>query len=333
MNPLSRRTTSQSPRSALIAAAAWTLAGIAFAPVVLLTAGSGEMGHYLSVFALEKTLSLDNVAMFAVVLGATQLPAATANRVLTGGLLGALVLRVAFIVAGLAVVDAVHAVMLGFAIVLVVSGVRMMRPSPGAPGAPNATASRWLPAPIRSKPAAAALVAIMAVDVAFAADSILAAFAVTTSAFPIIAANVFAVLGLRPLYVVLVGALERFRYLQTGIGVLLVGIGIELGVEHFVGVPSWVTLASVGACLLASIGASLAAEHGLTPRRLIRRIGITVAGFTLLLAGAAMLVLPGPGVLVIVGGLAVLATEYAWAARPLAAMRRRLRRRRSAPDS
>jgi tellurite resistance protein TerC len=99
------------------------------------------------------------------------------------------------------------------------------------------------------------------VDVAFAADSILAAFAITTSAFPIIAANVFAVLGLRPLYVVLSDAIERFRYLRAGIGLLLVGIGAELAVEHFVAVPSWVTLAAVGTCLAGSVGASILADR------------------------------------------------------------------------
>jgi len=113
---------------------------------------------------------------------------------------------------------------------------------------------------VRNKPALAALAAIVVVDVAFAADSILAAFAITTSAYAIVAANVFAVLGLRPLYVVLSGALERFRYLQAGIGILLISIGIELGVEHFVDVPSWVTLAAVASCLIGSIGASLAAD-------------------------------------------------------------------------
>jgi tellurite resistance protein TerC len=256
---ISRRTPTQSTRAALIGSAVWTLVGLAFAPVVLALSNSAETGQYLSVFALEKTLSLDNVAMFAAVLGAARLATATAERVLTGGLLGALLLRVAFIVAGLAVVDAVHAVMLGFAVVLLISGARMLRPNADETTAAPAP-SRWTPAAVRNKPALAALLAIIVVDVAFAADSILAAFAITTSAYPIAAANVFAVLGLRPLYVVLKGALERFRYLQAGIGVLLIAIGVELAVEHFVEVPSWVTLAAVGVCLVVSIGASLPAD-------------------------------------------------------------------------
>lgn len=247
-------TATGSVRRALIASAAWTLAGFAFAPVVLWLGDGTNAGHYLTVFVLEKTLSLDNVAMFAAVLAAARLPSQTAARVLTGGLLGALVLRIVFIAAGIAVVDAVHSVLLGFAVVLVASGVQMVRASEPAE---SRKPSRWTPAAVLRRPALAALISIAVVDVAFAADSILAAFAVTTIAFPIIAANVFAVLGLRPLFVVLRGAMDRFRYLGAGIGVLLVLIGVELAVEHFVALPSWVTLAVVGSCLGGSIGMSM----------------------------------------------------------------------------
>lgn len=325
-----RRTPTRSTRAAVVASVGWTVAGLAFAAVIWALSDTLETGRYLSAFVLEKTLSLDNVAMFAAVLGTARLATATTARVLTGGLLGALALRVAFIVAGLAVVEAVHAVMLGFAAILLVSGLTMIRHSDPATG--PSSPPRWTPAAIRSKPALAALLAIIVVDVAFAADSILAAFTITTSAYPIVAANVFAVLGLRPLYVVLTDALGRFRYLQAGIGILLVVIGVELAVEHFVAVPSWVTLAAVAACLVTSIGASLVAASELTPGRILRRAGVTALGFAVLLAGAAMLVLPGPGLLVIVGGLALLATEYAWADRPLAAMRRRFEKLRRKPS-
>ncbi len=316
-------------RRALAASLGWTLLGLAFAPVVWAVSGGSDATSYLSVLALEKALSLDNVAMFAAVLGAAALPIRAERKALTGGLLGALVLRIVFITAGLALVGAVHAVLLGFAVVLVASGVQMMRAErePGTTGP-----SRWMPERLRRNVLAATLLTIVIVDLAFAADSILAAFAITTRPFPIIAANVFAVLGLRSLYVVLAGAMARFRYLRAGIGILLVAIGADLAVEHFTHVPSWVSPAAVAACLAGSIGASLIDERGITMRQVLRRTAITVVGVSLLLVGAAMLVLPGPGLLVIVGGLAVLATEYAWAKRPLDAMRVRLDklRRRSA---
>lgn len=265
---LSRRPAQQSTRAALVVAGAWTLAGLAFTGVVLGLLGGADASNYLSVFALEKTLSLDNVAMFAVILGASQLSAERSDRVLLGGLLGALVLRIAFIGAGLAIVDALHAVIVVFAVILVVSGVRMVQAAGhdadgDADSAPSPT--RWLPAGVRARPALAALLVIMVVDVMFATDSILAAFAITTTAYAIVAANVFAVLGLRPLYVVLRDALDRFRYLRPGIGLLLVAIGIELALEVFVTLPSWVTLAGVATCLIGSIAASLAAERGILP--------------------------------------------------------------------
>ena len=320
---------SSTTRKAIAASLGWTLLGLAFAPVVWAVSGGPVATSYVSVFALEKALSLDNVAMFAVVLGTAALPIRAERKALTGGLVGALVLRIVFITAGLALVGAVHAVLLGFAVVLVASGVQMMRPEK-EPG--TTRPSRWMPEWLPRHTLGATLVTIVVVDVAFAADSILAAFAITTSASPIIAANVFAVLGLRSLYVVLAGAITRFRYLRAGIGILLVAIGAELAVEHFSHVPSWVSPVAVAACLVGSIGASLIDERGVTMRQVLRRTAVSVVGVSLLLAGVAMLVLPGPGLLVIVGALAVLATEYAWAKRPLDAMRARLDklRRRSA---
>jgi tellurite resistance protein TerC len=255
---------SAATRRALVSSIGWTLCGFAFTPVVLWVYDAHIASAYLSAFVLEKTLSLDNVAMFAAILGATTLPPRTASRVLTGGLLGALVLRVVFIAAGLAVVDAVHSVLLAFAVILVASGVQMMRGTDDDHESPPSP-RRWMPAAVRRQPALAALAAITIVDVAFAADSILAAFAITTSAVAIIAANVFAVLGLRPLYVLLSGAMERFRYLKAGIGTLLIAIGLELAIEHWVDVAQWVSMVLVATCLLGSIGASLIHERRTPP--------------------------------------------------------------------
>jgi tellurite resistance protein TerC len=328
----SRRTRSSDVRAALVAAVLWTVAGVAFAGAVAAFGGAAEAGRYLTVFSLERVLSLDNVAVFAAVFAAIAVPAARQGRVLTGGLLGALVLRVGFIAAGLALVGAAHALLLVFGLILIAAGAGMLRPArqggDGTDAAHVPSTLRWLPAGLRRHPESMALAAVILADVAFAADSILAAFAVTTSAYPIVAANVFAVLGLRPLYVVLTHALERFRLLRPGIGVLLGLIGVELVVEPFVAVPAWVTLAVVGGCVGAAVGLSLAEERGMTLKRLARKFGVTVGGGVLLLAGVAMLVLPGPGILVIIAGLAVLATEYAWAKRPLDAMRDRARRLR-----
>jgi tellurite resistance protein TerC len=331
----SRRTRSSDVRAAAVAAVLWTVAGVAFAGAVAAFGGATEAGRYLTVFSLERVLSLDNVAVFAAVFAAIAVPVARRGGVLTGGLLGALLLRVAFIAAGLALVGAAHALLLVFGLVLLAAGVGMLRqPSQrsGEAGPDDAHppgSLRWLPAGLRRHPESMALVAVILADVAFAADSILAAFAVTTSAYPIVAANVFAVLGLRPLYVVLTHALERFRLLRPGIGVLLGLIGVELILEPFVALPAWVTLVVVVGCVGAAVALSIAEERGMGFKRLARKVGVSVGGGTLLVAGVAMLVLPGPGLLVIVAGLALLATEFAWAQRPLVAMKARVRHLRA----
>jgi tellurite resistance protein TerC len=327
----SRRTRSSEVRAAAAAAVLWTVAGLGFAGVVAAFQGATEAGRYLTVFSLERVLSLDNVAVFAAVLAALAVPAARQGRVLTGGLLGALLLRVAFIAAGLALVGAVHALLLVFGLVLLAAaGGMLRRPThAGTGGTPSPVPMRWLPAGVRRRPGPTALIAVVLADVAFAADSILAALAVTTSAYPIVAANVFAVLGLRPLYIVLSHALERFRLLRSAIGVLLGLIGIELVLEPFLAVPAWVTLAVVVGCVAGAVALSVAEERGMAVKRLARKVGVAVGGGALLLAGVAMLVLPGPGLLVMIAGLSLLAREFAWAQRPLSAMKTRVRRVRA----
>jgi tellurite resistance protein TerC len=311
-------------RTAVVATVTWTLVGLAFAGAVAALTGTADAGRYLTVYVLEKTLSLDNVAVFAALLAGLAVPAARQGQTLSVGLLGALVLRVGFIAGGLVAVDALHPLLAVFGAALLVAGARMLRHQPDAtaPSGPP----RWTPARLRERPELLALLAIVLADVAFAADSIMAAFAVTTRAYPIVAANVFAVLGLRPLYVVLVHALDRFHRLQAGIGVLLAAIGVELVLEPWVAVPSWVTLVVVAGCLTGAVGLSLAEERGMTPLRVLRLVGVSVGGGGLLIAGVAMLVLPGPGLLVIVAGLALLAREFAWAQKPLDAGRARLAR-------
>jgi tellurite resistance protein TerC len=103
----------------------------------------------------------------------------------------------------------------------------------------------------------APLAAIILADVIFAVDSIPAAFAVTTQTFLVIAANAFAILGLRPTYVLLAGGLDRFRHLGTGVALVLVLIGVKLAIEGAVHVPSWVSLVGVIAILGSSVLLSL----------------------------------------------------------------------------
>jgi tellurite resistance protein TerC len=229
-------------RDAVIATIAWTIAGLAFAGVVAAVAGGGDTGRYLTIFVLEKTLSLDNVAVFAVVLAGFAIPPAQRQRVLIGGIIAALVLRLALVSGGLAIVDAIHDSLIVFGAVLLVAGARMVRGSGESDGPPRLIS--WLSAR-RVAPAAAALVTIGIADLVFAVDSVPAAFAISRTAYVVVAANVFAVLGLRPLYDVLEAAMERLAYLDRAIGVLLCLIGVALCAEPFHPVPEWLLLTAV----------------------------------------------------------------------------------------
>jgi tellurite resistance protein TerC len=306
-------------RTGILATVGWTAAGLAFAAVVRGLLGPSHAGEYLTVFLLEKSLSLDNVAVFAVVLTALAVPVARRQRVLAGGIVGALVLRLLLVAVGLAVVSAVHGILVVFGVVLLVAGARMALPGRGHDGPPRAVA--WLRRR-RVSPVAAALVALAVTDLVFAVDSVPAAFAVTDDAFVIMAANVFAVLGLRPMYDVLVVAMGRLVHLEKALGVLLALIGVALVVEPLWAVPEWLILVAV----VSTLGAGLLLSV-VPPRRL----GVSIGGALLLAAGAAMLVLPGPGLLVIAAGLALLATEFVWARRLLDRVRARLPKKRRAP--
>jgi tellurite resistance protein TerC len=305
-------------RQAVVASIGWLTVGLAFAAVIRMTLGRAAAGDYLTVFLLEKSLSLDNVAVFAVVLGAFAIPGPRRPKVLMGGVLAAVVLRLAFVAGGLALVDALHGVLVAFGLILLVAGARMLRQRDAHESQPPQVV-QWLQRR-RVPPATAALLALAVTDVVFAVDSVPAAFAVTRDAFVVVAANVFAVLGLRPLYELLAAALDRLVHLERALGVLLALIGVALCLSPWVEVPEPVILAGVVVTLAAGVLLSL-----VPPRRLL----VSAGGGLLLIAGAAMLVLPGPGLLVIAAGLALLATEFVWARRLLDRVRARLPKRAS----
>jgi tellurite resistance protein TerC len=241
-------------RDSVIATIGWTLMGLAFGAVVAASAGTGDAGKYLTIFVLEKTLSLDNVAVFAVVLSAFAITEDRRQRVLISGILVALALRIALVSGGLALVDAVHDILIGFGVILLVAGGRMVRGHGGGDGPPRLVS--WLTAR-RVTPAAAALVTIGVADLVFAVDSVPAAFAISRTAYVVVAANVFAVLGLRPLYDVLAVAMERLAYLDRAIGVLLCIIGVALCIEPFHPVPEWILLVAVIGTIAVGVIASL----------------------------------------------------------------------------
>ena len=237
----------------------WVTVGAAFGLVVLAAGGQTAAGSYWAGFLMEKALSIDNVFVIAVLMVSFGVPAGRRADVLTFGIVGALVLRAAFIVAGVTLIELFHPVLYAMGALLVVTGINIARSDDGgesfAGGRLMRGVRRVLPHPLLG-----ALVAVALADVVFAIDSIPAVLAITTDTFIVFAANAFALLGLRAAYFLLDGAAAKFEYLHIGLGALLVFVGVKMLVEDWLHVPIGVSLAVIATTLAAAIGASLAAS-------------------------------------------------------------------------
>lgn len=262
-------------RPAIVESAAWITLATIFGVILGLTLGWGTSGQYFAGYLLEKSLSVDNVVAFALLLSAFRVPEEHQRRVLYWGVVGALVLRGAFVAAGAAFVEHVSWAFYPFGAIVLLAGVRMARGGPEIdvehgrlvrtirhvmPVSSTADSGhfltrdhgRWAATPLLL-----ALVAIETIDVVFAADSIPAIFGVTTNVFVVFTSNAFAVLGLRSLYFVLAAAIGRFKYLTTGLAVLLVLVGAKMLLRPVVDIPTTVTLAIIAVVIGATIGASV----------------------------------------------------------------------------
>ena len=264
-------------------------------------------------YLIELSLSVDNVFVFALIFAAFAVPAAYQHRLLFWGILGAIVFRAVFIAAGTAILAAAHWVIYLLGVLLVVTGIRLARSRGHAVDpsrnpvlrlfrrvVPTADDYRGAAFVVReggrrlATPLLAVLVAVETTDIMFALDSIPAVFAVTTDPFIVFSSNLFAILGLRSLYFLLAGLLDRFVYLKIGLAALLVfaGVKILVGVVH-VEIPIAASLGVIVLILGTAIGASLVATH---PRRaelrepLIRIATGTALGLlaTLLFVGTAL---------------------------------------------
>jgi tellurite resistance protein TerC len=248
-------------RTSMAAAAGWSgmwmAVGVAFGVVVLALGGEAAAGSYWAGFLMEKALSIDNVFVIAVLMTSFGVPAGRRADVLTFGIVGALVLRALFIVAGVTLIELFHPVMYVMGALLVATGIKIARSHDGGEGFAGGRLMRGVRR-VLPHPLLGALLAVAVADVVFAIDSIPAVLAITTDTFIVIAANAFALLGLRALYFLLDGAQQRFEHLHVGLGVLLVFVGAKMLVEDWVHVPVGVSLGVI----VATLGASL-----LIPRR------------------------------------------------------------------
>jgi len=270
-------------RGALIWSAIWIGAAMMFNLLVALWFGNEPAQQFLGAYLLEKSLSVDNLFLFLVIFGALGIPPTEQRRVLTWGILGALITRLLFIVAGAAMLERWHFVSYLFGGLLVVTAIKLLLP-------PEAEPKRrllcWLERHMRwtrelhghrffirlrgrlvATPLLLALIAIELTDIVFAVDSVPAAFAVTTEPFIVYSSNVFAILGLRALYNVLAHTLTTIQYLRFGLAAVLVFAGAKLLLAKWISVPPLIAVAIIITCIAAAAIASVVARQ----RRLARQ--------------------------------------------------------------
>jgi tellurite resistance protein TerC len=245
-------------------AAAWSVAWLAvaagFGALFWAWQGGEAGGQFIAGYLLERTLSLDNVFVFAVIMAYFAVPAAVQPKVLSWGIALALVLRLALILAGAALLDTFHATFYVFGALLLFTAWKLVRRE-GQDAPPDRNRSlRLLPRRLRAKPLVVVFVVVATTDLVFAVDSIPAIFAVTSEPFVVFAANAFAMLGLRALYFLLAGMMDRFVYLSHGLALILAFIGTKMLLIDVWHPPIWLSLGVIVAVLAATVVLSLRSE-------------------------------------------------------------------------
>ncbi|MEU3528454.1 TerC family protein [Streptomyces sp. NPDC038707] len=271
-------------REAAAWSAVWVGLAVAFGVAVFLVVGTTAGVEYTTAWLLEKSLSVDNLFVFALIFGYFKVPRSSQHRVLFLGVLGALVFRGLFLAAGVAVVSRFTAVLFVFAAVLFYSAYKILKEEDDSFDPGRSVAVRLLRrvVPVRDEyagtrffvreagrlvatPLLAVVAAIEAADVVFAVDSVPAVLAVSNDAFIVYTSNAFAILGLRALYFMLAGLLDRFHYLGKGLALVLAFIGVKLVLQAahktvsraVPEIPSLLSLAVIAAVLAVSVALSL----------------------------------------------------------------------------
>jgi len=263
-------------REALTWSLVWIGLALAFNVGVYVGYGSDKALEFLTGYLIEKALSVDNIFVFVVIFSYFSVPAELQHRVLFWGVLGAIVLRAIFILAGAALLQNFHWILFLFGGFLVYTGVRIARQKHEevhpernllvrlfrrfVPTVPEYQGDRffvWRDGRRHATPMVLVLLTVEATDVVFAVDSIPAIFAVTADPFIVFTSNIFAILGLRALYFLLAGVIDRFRYLKVGLGLVLVFVGTKMLISDWYKIPVEVSLGIVCGILGTSVLSSL----------------------------------------------------------------------------
>jgi tellurite resistance protein TerC len=263
-------------REAAIESIIWVSIGLAFTFVMWFGFSGAAAGEYISGYLIEKSLSVDNVFVWALIFSFFRIPNKYQHRVLFWGIFGALVLRAIFIFAGVALIERFDFVLYIFgafllftAFKLVVKKEEEMDPSqslviklvnrfvPSTPKLDGQKLFTRIDGKRLATPLFAVLLLVEATDVLFAVDSVPAVLAVSNEQFIVFSSNAFAILGLRALYFLLADLHARFSYLQEGLAIILAFVGVKMIIAEWYHIPTALSLMFIALVLAVSITASL----------------------------------------------------------------------------
>ena len=261
-------------------AAGWSVVWIGLAAVfnvgVYFLFGPDRAVEFATGYLIEKALAVDNIFVFVILFSYFAVPAVLQHRVLFWGILGALVMRAGFILAGGAFLQKYHFAIYVFGAILILTGVKLLVQKEKEEDLGNSFFVRALKKifPVTdgfrgdrfivkeggkrlATPLLLALLTVELTDVVFAIDSIPAIFAVTRDPFIVFTSNIFAILGLRSLYFLLAGVVKKFHYLKTGLAFILVFVGAKMALTDLYKVPVLASLGVIAGILAASVIASV----------------------------------------------------------------------------
>jgi tellurite resistance protein TerC len=263
-------------KQALLMSAFWIGLAMAFAVFVHQWFGANKSLEFLTGYVLEEALSVDNLFVFILLFAYFKVPPEEEKTVLFWGIIGALIMRGVFIVAGVALVQRFHWILYIFGIFLIWTGIQLMR---GGDEEQDPSRNivlkfcrRFLPltdsyegksffvrreGKVLFTPLFVVLLVVETTDILFATDSIPAILAITRDPFIVYTSNVFAILGLRSMYFALAGMMKLFHYLNYGLSVVLIFIGAKMLLPERYHVPTWAALAVVAGVLGLSVLASV----------------------------------------------------------------------------
>jgi tellurite resistance protein TerC len=267
-------------KEAIMWSIVWIALAMAFNVVILYWRGQEDFMLFLSGYVIEKSLSVDNLFVFLLIFSYFKVPNEYQHKILFYGILGALVMRAAFIGAGIAIIRQFSWVIYLFGGFLIITGLKMLKPSGDEPDLEKNKIIVWAKKIFPTShnldgdkfftvqngkrmvtPLFITLIFVEISDVVFAIDSIPAIIGITDDPFLVFTSNVFAILGLRSMYFFLANMLEKFSYLEYSLIIILTFVGIKMIAHDYMHLPEWASLTFIVICLVGGVLYSLYANQ------------------------------------------------------------------------